>query len=565
MASSASSAPSRGRAGGLRAERFGSEVPRIFTPPLRELTPETSLGFAVIDFAVAVLGVRLRPWQEWFCIHALELLPDGHFRFRTVMLSVARQNGKSTLSQVLALFFMYVYGARLVIGTAQNLDISEEVWDGAVDLAEGVDELAELIAPNGVKRSNGKKALVLDTGERYRVQPATRRGGRGLSGDFIMLDELREHHSWEAWSAVTKTTMARPDALILGMSNAGDAASIVLRHIRLMAHRLLGDPDGIVRAAEGVQSLLGEGGEDAPDDAITRGDAALGWFEWSAPPECDIWDVEGWLWANPSYGHVEMHRALESAAATDPEWEFRTECLCQWNDGATESVFPGGSWLRGQEDASGIAGNGAVTYCVEVEPDLSRSFVVAAGLRGDGDVHVEVVAASAGTAWVTGWFTDRADPEAPIQVVCRRRGAQVGPIADDLEQIEGVDVIDWGGKDFGGWCGRLYTAVAAHLWEPDPSNGDVPDVQPVRLWHRPQPALDIVAATVVTRPLAGGDSWVWSATGSPYGCAPLMAASGAVGSVLQPREDTSSAYEWDTPFVDGPVPASAGTASFGIV
>ena len=29
----------------------GSTEPRVFTPPLRELTPETSLGFACIDFA----------------------------------------------------------------------------------------------------------------------------------------------------------------------------------------------------------------------------------------------------------------------------------------------------------------------------------------------------------------------------------------------------------------------------------------------------------------------------------------------------------------------------------
>ena len=30
---------------------FGDTVPRIFTPPLRELTPETSLGFEAIETA----------------------------------------------------------------------------------------------------------------------------------------------------------------------------------------------------------------------------------------------------------------------------------------------------------------------------------------------------------------------------------------------------------------------------------------------------------------------------------------------------------------------------------
>ncbi|HEX7352498.1 hypothetical protein [Brachybacterium sp.] len=541
MASSRSSVRSK-RAAPAR-KRFGSAEPRIFTPPLRELTAETSLGFAVIDFAHDLLGIRLYPWQQWFLIHALELREEGGLRFRTVMLSVARQNGKSTLSQVLALWTMYVRGSGLVIGTAQNLDISEEVWDGAVDLAEGVDELADLI--KAVHRSNGKKALVLETGERYRVQPATRRGGRGLSGDLILLDELREHSTWDAWSAVTKTTMARPDALIVGMSNAGDAASIVLRHLRLMAHRDLGDPDGIVRAAEGVADILSATVEDenAPDDDITKGDAALGWFEWSAPPGCDVHDLEGWLDANPSYGHVEMHRALASAATTDPEWVYRTECLCQWNDGATESVFPDGSWLAGQDRASAIANGNPVTFCVEVEPDRANSYIVAAGYRDDGDVHVEPIAARPGTSWITAWFKERVKPGQQLRVVARRRGAAVVSVADDLEAMEGVEVIDWGGANLGSACGVLFDAVVAHNWEPDADEDETNKDQPARLWHRPSPVLDLVAGTVVTRPMAGGDAWMWSATGSPYGCAVLMAASGAVWDVLRPQEDESSAYE----------------------
>ena len=43
--------------------RFGSTEPRICTPPLRPLTPETSLGFEVVEFADEVLGVELLPWQ----------------------------------------------------------------------------------------------------------------------------------------------------------------------------------------------------------------------------------------------------------------------------------------------------------------------------------------------------------------------------------------------------------------------------------------------------------------------------------------------------------------------
>jgi hypothetical protein len=74
---------------------LGRTEPRVFTPPLRELTPETSAGFSVVQFAEEILGIELLPWQRWFLIHALELRPDGKFRFRKVLCLVARQNGKT--------------------------------------------------------------------------------------------------------------------------------------------------------------------------------------------------------------------------------------------------------------------------------------------------------------------------------------------------------------------------------------------------------------------------------------------------------------------------------------
>ena len=129
----------------VRQPRLGFEQPRIFTPPRRELTPETSKGFEVIKFA-AVLGVYLLPWERWLLIHALELNEDGTFRFRIVLLLVARQNGKSLVMQVLALWRMFMDEAKLTIGTAQNLDVAEEQWQAAVDMAEEIPDLAEEIA-----------------------------------------------------------------------------------------------------------------------------------------------------------------------------------------------------------------------------------------------------------------------------------------------------------------------------------------------------------------------------------------------------------------------------------
>ena len=99
--------PSRTRRG-APGDLKGKETPRLFTKPLRELTPETSLGFEVIDLARVILGLELFPWQKWLLIHALELNEDGTYRFRKLCILVGRQNSKTTLLTVLCLYWLYV-------------------------------------------------------------------------------------------------------------------------------------------------------------------------------------------------------------------------------------------------------------------------------------------------------------------------------------------------------------------------------------------------------------------------------------------------------------------------
>lgn len=382
--------------------RLGSEQPRIFTPPLRELTPKTSLGFSAVEFASDVLGVDLFPWQRWLLIHALELHPEGGFRFRNVVVLVARQNGKSTLSQVLALWFMYVYGFDLVLGTAQDLDTAEEVWQGAVDLVTETDLDDEPLRPElfalyeRTVMVNGKKSLELKTGARYKAKAASRRSGRGLSGDLVMLDELREHQSWDAWGAITKTTMARDEAMVWALSNAGDALSIVLAYLRKLAHAALGDPDGINSNGSAAELIATE--VDAEDMELEEDDDSLGIFEWSATPGCDIWDRDEWAKANPSLGYKISERTIASAAKTDPDAIFRTEVLCQWVETMTPSAIDLDAWSA-LADADAPRGQSPV-FGVAVAPDRSWTAVAVAWLRPDGLPQVMLAEYAETTAWV---------------------------------------------------------------------------------------------------------------------------------------------------------------------
>lgn len=562
MAATAAAAPSRASGAQSRdrrktgptakrppsKKRFGCETPRIYTKPLRKLTPKTSLGFSVIEFAETVLLITLLPWQKWLLVHMLELLPDNTLRFRTVIVLVARQNGKSTLSQVLALWFMYVYGVPLVIGTAQDLDIAEEIWQGAVDLINEEDDFENPIRPDlkamvkKVNQTNGKKALILKTGERWKVKATNRGAGRSLTGDLVMLDELREHQTWDAWGALTKTTMARAMALILCLSNAGDASSVVLRYLRQMCIKALveagedewraelGDVDEI------IEDALDEYAEEGIDEAeffANEGDDSTAIFEWSAPPGCDLWNRDGWAQANPSMGYTITERAIASACRTDPEWVFRTEVLCQWSEGTLEGPFPPGAWEKSADgpDENGKGGSmrapdAPVALGVDVSWDRSHSHIGLASRREDGQLHIEVIASRTGTDWVIPWLTaeerSTAVKEAPVAV--QAKGAPASSLIKGM-QAAGVNVVEWGGSDLGAGCGSFYDLVRAAIGEGEATT---------QLRHRNQGLLNVAAATASTKPM--GDAWVWDRRKSPVDVAPLLAVTGATWCLLRPAE-----------------------------
>jgi hypothetical protein len=485
--------------------RVGSETPRIFTPPLRKLTPKTTLGFEVIEFAEEVLGIMLLPWQKWLLVHALELLPDATFRFRTVVVLVARQNGKSTLAQVLALWKLYVDGARLVIGTAQNLDIAEDVWKGAVEIAQEVPELAEEI--ERVVQVNGKKALELTSGARYKVQTANRRGGRGLSGDLVILDELREHQTWDAWAAVTKTTLARAEAQVWALSNAGDSSSVVLRFLRRAAHKAVGDPDGLwekddLLVADEVTDDIGDSLADLEDDD------SLGLFEWSAHPDRSVHDRDGWDEANPSLGHTITERAISSAIRTDPEPVARTEVLCQWVDGSMETVIPDERWRDGapKQDEPVAELVSAIIPSVDVAPGQSSGAIAVAGLRADGFEQVEIIAHEPGMSWIIPRLLDVvAKHHLPMRVAMMRGPG--GALVPDLVKA-GFEVEYLGGDKASSACGGFFSAVMEG-----------------RLKHLDDASLNAAVGGAARR--MSGDAWTWTRKDSTSDISPLVAATAA--------------------------------------
>jgi hypothetical protein len=390
-----------------------------------------------------------------------------------------------------------------------------------------------------VKRAAGKFALKLVGGERYKVATANRKGGRGLSGDLVIMDELREHTNWESWSAVSKTTLARPYAQLWAASNAGDIASVVLAFLRKQAHAALGNPDGLdgVEAIEIPEEFL-MGDPDDDGEEFTAADAlsSLAIFEWSAAPGRSKWDRVGWQEANPSMNHDMgdptkklTERAIAAAVATEPERVVRTEILCQWLETTVLGPFPEGQWERAQDPQSRRGDGERVTYCVDVSHDRSIAHIGVFTRRADGIPHIEIVASRSGTGWVKPWFTERADKNTPLMVTLQGSGAPASSLLVDLETVEGLTVKAWTGSELGKGFGMFYDLLRGfnpdESDDPDSPASDPEALQDPLLRHRNQPNLNIAAAQAVTKP--AGDGILLDRKASPVDIAPLIAVIGA--------------------------------------
>lgn len=539
-----------------RAKRYGCQTPRLFTPPLRELTPETSLGFEVIEFAdwlrhrleeldaqrtdddetdyLAMLP-RLLEWQRWLLIHALELLigSTSVFRFRTVLLLVARQNGKSVLLTVLILWRMFQDGAKMTMETHASLDHAKAAWEEAVAIAEAIPELADEIA----KKTEGKgsELLRLDGGEKFKIATANRRGGRGFRGDLVIFDELRDHQTWASWSATSKTTMARRRAQVWGVSNAGDSTSIVLRHLRKVA----------------IASITGKAIEGIPEDLLGDIDIdSIGLFEWSAGTidgtedgqPVDIWDRDGWARANPSMGYTELdERAIANAALSDPEWEFRTEVLCQFVNMIGAGPFPTGSWAATLDTTAARKARGVkrdesrvATYGIDMSYDRTMIHVALAFWDTEGRIRVQIAAGRAGPDWVIPWLKSPKRKVAPTFVTMQGRGAPITSMIPDFEDA-GFEVTPWGDQNLAGWHGTFYDLLRRAV-----GADDLPPE--VVMTHGLQPAFDTAATGATIKAI--GDGWVIDRRASEVDVSPLLAAIAAVGLLrTNPEPPAVSAYE----------------------
>lgn len=459
----------------------GKTQPRLFTEPLRPLTRKTSHGYAVADFA-EMIGEPLQPWERWTAIHALEIMPDGAYRFRVVLVLVARQNGKSHLIRVIALWMMYMRQRVRVLGVAQDVSLAREQWNLAQDMIHDCADLEEEWAK--VRNVNGDETFWISNGSRWKIAAANRKAGRGGSNDFVIIDELREQRSWDAWAALSKTTLARANSMIFAMSNQGDDESVVLHQLRAAALAGLEQSTGI--------------------------------FEYSAPDGCELDDWAGIAQANPSLGVRISHAGIRSALSTDPPGVFRTEVLCQHVE-QIDGAIDLGAWKE-CADPSIDTIKGRLAAAFDIAPDGEHATLTVATRLTDGRVRVEIVRAWKSTDEARAELPEILKKIRPVTLAWYPAGpaAALAPILRSLKnnvELSGLKVSEA--------CQGLADLVTAR-----------------RIVHPADPLLDSHIAGA--QKLASGDGWRFTRKGGVGHVDAAYAAAGAVYAVeLQPTQKQS--------------------------
>lgn len=426
------------------ALHIGHAEPRLGTPPLRPLTSHTSLGFEVIEFAEEVLGVTLYPWQRVLLIRALELRRNGQYRFRSIMVLVARQQGKTTLASVLAAWWLYVDSARhpervpplkfKVVGVAQTLDIAKEPWNTVkvwADPAPDTDEDEELAiqslqqATARVVDTNGSLSIVARSRAHYEIRAA--KNARGKPAARVLMDEMREQKDWTGWNAVSQTTKSFWNGMLIGFSNAGDASAVVLKKQRNA---------GLEDIAAWRKYV--EAGLMTAEEYANGNDVSTGLLEWSAPDGCAKNDVDGILAANPSIGYGVM--TVASAIAdirkmTDAG--YRTEVLCQWVTALVNSFISVRDWTALEQAPADIRAQietGARTVWAVDTVGRSMSWVAGAVATRSGKPFVTVRHRQAGMFWVPPYMEELADKSGHREVVVQGSPAVSGEFIEEFEK-----------------------------------------------------------------------------------------------------------------------------------
>lgn len=400
-----------------------------------------------------------------------------------------RQNIKTHLLKAAAWADLILYGQQLVVWTAHEFNTAQEAFRDMVALVDGCSLLSQRV--KRVVNGNGEEGIEFTSGQRLRFKARTKGGGRGLTGDVVILDEafaLQPAHMGSLLPTMAaKSVDGNPQ--VRYASSAGLIGSAVLRSVR--------------------------------DRGRPGGDPALAYVEWCAPevecpnphcthmagsPDCVYDDRSLWQAANLALGRrIDPEFVATMRNALPPE-EFAREFLGWWDEPALGvDGLPLEAWQACADRQAGITEPCSLAF--DVAPGHTSAAIVVAG----GALHV--TEHRYGTAWLPGRLLELLEQH-DVRAVGFDPAGPAGALLHDLEKagltIRGPktprgQLVAVEGRESAQACEAFLAAAVGQT-----------------LVHRDESALNAAVSGAGRRQV--GDSWKWSRRDSTVDISPLVAA-----------------------------------------
>jgi hypothetical protein len=301
--------------------------PRFMSGPHPDAVGSYGAEFAA--FAADRSGSALYWWQRLVAARLLEHRTDGSLCWDRVLLTVARQLGKTHLMRELMFYRLHLAGR---IGQTQSVLLFSVSLGLALDVCgPGLSWAQERKASGWKAWSSNLRAGVQDPdGNKWTL--VTIATPRGRTSGLVIVDE-----AWDIKPAAVRLgiepTLARPlwpQLIVTSTADPAPTATVPDRR----------------RAAMRGRGLL---------------------LEWSAPPRFALDDVAGWRAASPLW--TPQQRALMAArfadigeagsGSDDAVMSFETQWLNRWPASVATLLQPGeplvgaGDWVSGDADPAG--------------------------------------------------------------------------------------------------------------------------------------------------------------------------------------------------------------------
>ena len=363
----------------------GCQTPRITAAPPAKWNDADDCAFLAESY-----GLKPDPWQMHVLQAWMGKTKDDRWAAGRWGIAVPRQNGKNGILEMVELFFMVSMGLK-ILHTAHEVKTARKAFLRILSFFENerkYPELAALVAPSGIRKTNGQEAIALTNGGSVEFIARSKGSGRGFTVDVLVCDEAQEYGE-DAQAALLPTISSAP---------SGDPIQI-----------LLGTPP-----APGMDGAVFTRIREA---GVSGKDKRVAWCEWSPRPDDKPGDRAVWFDTNPSLGlRLNLTTVADEFGAMSSEMFFRERCGFWDVGGHGSKAFDFDVWLSRK---SGPPADGIRCFGVKFSVDGSAVSLGAAVKPKDGPIHVQAIRTAPmgdGTQWLVDYLVERKDRIAQIVI-----------------------------------------------------------------------------------------------------------------------------------------------------